>query len=172
MLVKGYRWEFIRPPNPQAVHLRGVAHLDNDISAILPQLNTVLQGHQYFAQPPSLTLKYQGKLITLSSRQIAINILQDEEEAEQIIHWLLTVINQTWEQRQAIEPTYTVSHRADTVQILKLLPRTNCGHCGYPTCLALAVQINEGRQALAACPHVGAGSVQGAAGAPRPLART
>jgi len=160
MWVKQYRWEFIRPPNPQAAHLRGVAHLDHDIGAILPQLNTVLRGHQYFAQPPSLTLKYQGKLMTLSSRQIAINILKDEEEAEQIIHWLITVINETWEQREAIEPTYTISHRADTVKILKLLPRTNCGDCCHPTCLALAVQINEGRQSLAACPHVGAASVQ------------
>ncbi len=153
MLVKHYRWEFVRPPNPQAGHLRGVAHLDNDISPILPHLNTVLQGHQYFAQPPSLTLKYQGKLITLYSRQIAINILQDEEEAEEIILWLVAVINYTWEQRQTVKPTFTISHRADTLKILKILPRTNCGDCGYPTCLALAVQINEGRNSLTDCPH-------------------
>lgn len=156
MRIKHYRWEFFRPPNPRAAHLRGIAHLDHDISAILPHLNTVLQGHQYFAQPPSLTLKHRGKLITLSSRQIAINILRDEEEAEEIILWLIGVINDTWEKRQDIEPTFAVSHRADTIKLLKMLPRTNCGDCGCPTCLALAVQINEGRQSLQDCPHVGA----------------
>lgn len=157
MRIKHYRWEFIRPPNPQAAHLRGIAHLDNDISAILPHLNTVLQGHLYFAQPPSLTVKHRGKLITLYSRQIAINILRDKEEAEEIIHWLIAVINDTWEQRQNIKPTFGVSHRADTIKLLKMLPRTNCGDCGYPTCLALAVQINAGRKLLADCPHVKVG---------------
>lgn len=154
MLIEKYRWEFIRPPNPQAAHLRGRVHVDNDISAILPHLNTVLRGPQYFAAPPSLTLKYQAKLITLTSRQIAINILRDEEEAEQIITWLLAVINATWEQRETIPPTSEVSHRSDTIKILKRLPRTNCGDCGCPTCLALAVQINAEEAPLSACPHV------------------
>ncbi len=40
------------------------------------------------------------------------------------------------------------------IQIFKLLPRTNCKDCGYPTCLAFAMQIAAGKEELAKCPHV------------------
>ncbi|HAY21464.1 MAG TPA: Fe-S cluster protein [Desulfobacterales bacterium] len=154
MLIHSYRWEFCRPPNPGAGHLRGVAHLDGDITAILPQLNRVLRGHLYFPEPPSLTIKYQAKLITFYPRQIAINILKDETEAEQIIRWLRDIINDTWEKRQEIQPRFEVVQPSRMVEILKMLPRTNCGDCGYATCLILAVRINEGNASLSDCPHL------------------
>lgn len=40
------------------------------------------------------------------------------------------------------------------IQILKLLPRTNCGDCGVPTCLAFAMQLAQGKTELGKCPHV------------------
>ena len=88
MLIDQYRKEFCRPPNPQAEHLRCVAHLDADISEALPYLNRVLGANQYFTDPPSLTLKLPGKLVTLHAKDIAINILEDEAEADAILEWL------------------------------------------------------------------------------------
>ena len=40
------------------------------------------------------------------------------------------------------------------IQIFKLLPKTNCGECGVPTCLAFAMALAAGKAELAACPHV------------------
>ena len=40
------------------------------------------------------------------------------------------------------------------IQIFKLLPKTNCGDCGVPTCLAFAMNLAAGKAELAACPHV------------------
>jgi len=40
------------------------------------------------------------------------------------------------------------------IQIFKLLPKTNCGECGVPTCLAFAMNLAAGKAELAACPHV------------------
>jgi acetyl-CoA decarbonylase/synthase complex subunit gamma len=40
------------------------------------------------------------------------------------------------------------------IEILKLLPKTNCGECGQPTCLAFAMNIAAGKMELAACPYV------------------
>ena len=40
------------------------------------------------------------------------------------------------------------------IQIYKLLPKTNCGECGVPTCLAFAMNLAAGKAELAACPHV------------------
>jgi acetyl-CoA decarbonylase/synthase complex subunit gamma len=40
------------------------------------------------------------------------------------------------------------------IQIFKLLPKTNCGECGVPTCLAFAMNLAAGKAELTACPHV------------------
>src|SRR5512139_367105 len=40
------------------------------------------------------------------------------------------------------------------IEIYKLLPKTNCGKCGVPTCLAFAMQLAAGKAELAACPTV------------------
>jgi len=40
------------------------------------------------------------------------------------------------------------------IQIYKLLPRTNCKDCGFPTCLAFAMKLAAKQIELADCPHV------------------
>ena len=40
------------------------------------------------------------------------------------------------------------------IEIYKLLPQTNCGDCGVPTCLAFAMKLAAGQAELAKCPHV------------------
>ena len=42
------------------------------------------------------------------------------------------------------------------LEIYKLLPRTNCKKCGYPTCLAFAMALASKKVELAACPDVSA----------------
>ena len=40
------------------------------------------------------------------------------------------------------------------IQIFKLLPKTNCGQCGVPTCLAFAMSLAAGKAELSKCPSV------------------
>ena len=40
------------------------------------------------------------------------------------------------------------------IEIYKLLPRTNCRDCGFPTCMAFAMQVAAKKVALDQCPHV------------------
>jgi len=40
------------------------------------------------------------------------------------------------------------------IDIYKLLPKTNCGDCNFPTCMAFAMQVAAKKAALAQCPHV------------------
>lgn len=40
------------------------------------------------------------------------------------------------------------------IEIFKHLPKTNCGKCGVPTCLAFAMKIANKQAELAACPDV------------------
>jgi len=40
------------------------------------------------------------------------------------------------------------------VEIFKLLPKTNCKKCGFPTCLAFAMKLAQGQADLDSCPDV------------------
>jgi acetyl-CoA decarbonylase/synthase complex subunit gamma len=40
------------------------------------------------------------------------------------------------------------------VQIFKLLPKTNCKKCGFPTCLAFAMKLAQGGVDISACPDI------------------
>jgi hypothetical protein len=41
------------------------------------------------------------------------------------------------------------------LDILKILPKTNCRECDVPTCLAFAVAVKQGQKKLENCPHLG-----------------
>lgn len=40
------------------------------------------------------------------------------------------------------------------IEILKMLPKKNCGECGVPTCLAFAMKVAAGQEDIGACPYV------------------
>jgi hypothetical protein len=52
MLLKGYRKEVFRPKcNPSFQSRHCIAHLDQDISEVLPYLNAVHGGFEYLKEP-------------------------------------------------------------------------------------------------------------------------
>lgn len=155
MLLTGYRKEIFRPEcNPSFTSLHCHAHLDQDVGASLPYLNAVLGGFEYSSDPPSLTLRAHGKLITVHPRLIAVNALKDEEEADKILAWLVREINQAWHDREGIEPCFEGLPRPRLLEILKLLPKTNCRKCGQPTCMVFAAQAAEGGKGAVDCPEL------------------
>ena len=155
MLLKGYRKEITRPEcRREALSLHCIAHLEQDISEVLPYLNAKLGGDQYLKDPPSLTFKNQGKLITLHPQMIGINALRDEAEADKILEWLKGEINETWEKRYEIEPSFETLEKPKILEILKLLPKTNCRECGQPTCMVFATQVAEGGRESEDCPSL------------------
>ena len=140
--------------NPEFESLHCIAHLEQDISAVLPYLNTVLGGFEYLNNPPALILKSRGRLITLHPQKIAINALKDEFEAEKILEWLVKEINVVWEKRHQIQPSFESLPRPNIPEILKWLPKTNCRQCNEPTCLVFATRLAEGVKSPGDCPDL------------------
>ena len=153
MLLKGYTKEIFRPEcNPSFQSLHCIAHLDQDIREALPYLNSVLGGFEYLKDPPAVTFRVHGKIITVHPREIAVNALKDEEEADKILQWLQREINEVWEKRSEITPRYEGTPKPGILEILKLLPKTNCRECGEPTCMVFATKMAEGAKGTEDCP--------------------
>lgn len=152
MLLQSYRLEIFNSEcNPGAMAVHCFAHLDQDVGRALPYLNTVLGGFSYVQEPPSVTFKVHGKLITVHGRKIAVNALKDEAEARKIVEWLKREINEAWEKRDQIVPSTQAAPRPQLIEILKLLPKTNCKKCGEPTCMVFAARLAEGAKGIDAC---------------------
>lgn len=152
MLLTGYEKEIFKPKcNPQFESLHCIAHLENDVSEVIPYLNAVLGGTSYQKSPPSVMFHANGRLIAVHPKKIAINALKDEEEAEKILQWLMREINETWERRHEIEPSESIAAKPMLMEVLKRLPKTNCGECGYPTCMVFSSLVVQGIKGPADC---------------------
>ncbi|MFO7785567.1 MAG: (Fe-S)-binding protein [Desulfatiglandales bacterium] len=153
MLLNGYKKQIFRPEcNPGFESLHCIAHLDQDITEVLPYLNAVLGGFEYLKDPPAVTFRIHGKIIGVHPEKIAVNALRDEEEADKILEWLKGEINDVWDKRHDIQPRYEGAPKPKILEILKLLPKTNCRECGQPTCMVFAARVAEGAKGPEDCP--------------------
>ncbi|MBT8342923.1 MAG: Fe-S cluster protein [Desulfatitalea sp.] len=153
MLLKSYTKKIFNSEcNPAYEGVHCVATLDQDIAEALPYLNAALGGFEYLNNPPAVTFKVHGKLITVQASQIAINALKNEAEADKILAWLQREINEAWENRNRIAPCHEGAPRPNLIEVLKHLPKTNCKQCNQPTCMVFAVRIAEGVLTADNCP--------------------
>ena len=102
-----------------------------------------------------MIFRSQGKLITVHGRKIAVNALRDEDEADKILAWLQREINDAWENRNGIEPSFEGAPKPKLIEILKLMPKTNCREFGEPTCMVFAARMAEGVKLTHDCPALG-----------------
>jgi ArsR family metal-binding transcriptional regulator len=142
MLLRKYDLKIVLSDcNPSSLKVNAIADLSEDISEVLPYLNTALKGLQYYAEEKILTAKRGGRLITFRPRQIALTKLEDEKEATAVMEELKQIVNETYANKNHIEPTYTSRPIPRPLDIFKLLPGKNWKECGEATCMAFALKL-------------------------------
>jgi ArsR family metal-binding transcriptional regulator len=135
--------------------LHAIATFTADISPAFPYVNAELGGWDYNQANQVLLLKLSdGKWITLHPQKIAIRGIKDLEEAHALLTWIQGQINDIYDHREKITPRNVSQAGLKVIEILKLLPMTNCKVCGYLTCMAYAAALREGEINLEACPHL------------------
>ncbi len=133
--------------------LHAIATFRPDISPSFPYVNAELGAWDYDKINQVLLLKLSdGKWITLQAQEIAIRGARDIEESHALLEWIKGQINDIYERRDGITPRHTGQAGLKVMEILKLLPMTNCKACGYPTCMAYAAALREGEISLSDCP--------------------
>ncbi len=153
LLTRVINYEIFRPKmDAVRERLHGIATLADDISPVFPYLNAELGGWDYDQNNQVLLLKMSaGKWITLHAREIAIRGARDIEESKALLEWIKEQINDIYARRDQIIPRYTSQAALKVIEILKLLPMTNCKVCGYATCMAYATALREGEITLQDC---------------------
>jgi ArsR family metal-binding transcriptional regulator len=150
-LVNRYEIVSVVPCLADSVRIRVTAQLDADIGEALPYVNAVLKRAVFNAEPRTLTVIRAGMCFSLHTRRIAGAKLRDLDHAREELEWWLALINDTWERRATITPSYERGQQLSAIQIFKGLPATNCKACGEATCLAFAAKLLGEKASVLSC---------------------
>jgi ArsR family metal-binding transcriptional regulator len=142
MLLRQYTFTVALPECvPSAVRVNAIADLSQDIREVLPYINARVKAGIYNHEGGTLRFVHQGHAINLFPHRITVSGLRDREEAVQVLEWVKDFINTTWQNRQDIEPSFRREDEVKIIDVYRMLPGTNCGECGEPTCMAFAAKL-------------------------------
>ena len=153
MLIGGYDLEILTPPcDPGAERFFAKAHLDVDISEVLPYLNGTLSGASFTPAAKALTWQKDGHKVAFHAVEIDISNIESREWAEDEINGLVDLVNRTWDRREELTPSFETVQRLTPMAVYQRLPQTNCGQCGESTCFNFALKLVASQRDLRDCP--------------------
>ena len=124
--------------------IRIIVHLSEDLSKLLPYLNTYMQTASYNDDSQSLTFMEQYRLITIYKSRIAIARADEITDAWRMIAKIRTLINTVNQKIDTMKPTYEMRKKPPALEIYNHLPKINCGQCQQKSCMAFAFALHSG----------------------------
>jgi ArsR family metal-binding transcriptional regulator len=142
--------------HPGADWYRLVIKLHDDISEVLPYLNVELASPtDYRHEQKFLLWKNRDKVYAFRPDEISIATVSDNEEAQKLTERIIETVNSIWKRRNGISPSFEGKKPVPQVlDILKLLPRSNCKECGFATCMAFAAELRTDFMKSSLCPYI------------------
>jgi ArsR family metal-binding transcriptional regulator len=114
-----------------------------DISEVMPFINSAADNAWYDHDNRTLILKEPGQAYALRPHEIRMARLAEPSQATEISREVVAKINTLWAGRDKLRPRFDTRTLPSVIDILRLLPRTNCRQCGYATCLAFAAALRS-----------------------------
>lgn len=99
-----------------------------------------------------LTFRRPRGFMTLHRDRVFITQVRDADEGMELLEALRDAVNAVWERRAELTAVTQEKRRPSHLDVLQLLPRTNCKQCGEATCLAFAVGLVQKTRRPAECP--------------------
>jgi len=148
-----YRLRFETPPClPGSETVSAILEFDEDISDLLPLINAEFGPGIFDKDMPSLRLTHEDHPLIFFSRKIGIGKCADRQDGERAAQKIWEMLQWIRDHRDQITPSYQTLGRVTALDVFKLLPRTNCRQCDYPTCLAFATAVSQGEAEPEECP--------------------
>jgi len=124
---------------------------NQDIGELLPYVNTVVKFAFFDPGRMTITFKYRGCPVILERRRVTLGQLVDLDEAEDILDDLVDFLRRVQNKKSEITPLNQLKTQPQAQEIIRMLPRTNCGQCGELTCTAFALKLVLDRQKAENC---------------------
>jgi DNA-binding CsgD family transcriptional regulator/ArsR family metal-binding transcriptional regulator len=155
-LVTGYSDLALRPPGPEMMkgsrHCIATFQLHTDVSQLFPYINAAAEDAVYYEEPPFIKFSLHRFQCALHPDSGAASPFEREGEAHVFMDRLIVFLNDLHLRRDSIGPSYKMYRPVSVLDVFRLLPRTNCRECGFPTCMAFAAAVSKQETVPARCP--------------------
>lgn len=149
---------FIQPPSdaesrPPKMLIASFT-FDKDISALFPYINASYDEAVFYDQPLHVRLLIDGYRCLLYTHMAVAYYFESKRQANAFAAQVIDLLNRIDAQKESIIPNYDQLKRIPIMDMMKVLPKTNCGACGYPTCMAFAAALMKGKATTESCPSL------------------
>lgn len=152
-MISEYDLEILTPAcDPGSPSLVAKAVLVDDIAPVLPYLNATLPGANYLPEAQALIWEGDSHLVAFHANEIAVSEVTGRDDAEQVMHYFVRLVNETWDRRDEIVPSVATLPRPTPMEVYRLLPGTNCKECHLPGCWQFALKLVAGEATTTECP--------------------
>lgn len=149
--LKEIKIVFMEPCIAEPEKIRFIAELSDDVTEIMPYLNSVIKNAIYNKNIPAISYKKEFRLITIRPMKLTVAKALHSTDAYMLVDWIKDLINDTFAKKDDIVPSYELRNPPKPLDIFSWLPRTNCKQCGEPSCLAFAAKLFMDEQKIENC---------------------
>lgn len=127
--------------------------LDSDFSNLFPYIHSVANEAVHYEFPEYIQFELDDILCALYPPDIvASRYFYGREQAVEFAHRLIDFLNDLEIRKSEIKLNLKKYVRFNVTDILPFLPMTNCGECGFKTCMAFAGAVSRRKARLIKCP--------------------
>ena len=144
-----------KPGSSKAYAVAAGFWFSRDIEFLFPYINAEVVHCEFNQKLKFLRLELDGVLCVIYPEKCIMSPFEDHEHARGFAQKLLDLLNEILAKKETIQPRAIPFEQVPVTQIIKLLPGTNCGKCGFKTCLAFAAMLSKLKTRPDKCPHIG-----------------
>ena len=143
---------------PNSDHFNVVMDLNEPIEESLPYLAASVSACTYIHGTGVINLMDSGHIVAIYPSRITITDVREIEEAEALCRHYMGKIEEVKAKRSSITPVYHKKPSLSVLGIFRSLPRTNCGLCRSPSCMAFAAKVFRGEDTIESCDPMARGT--------------
>ena len=153
MLIKGYSDLSMETPacHPGSLLWRVNFKLDADVSPLFPYINAIGEKAAYSDNPVHIQFILGGYRCALYPDHVIAGLFNAREEAVEFIGRLIAYLNDIERRKDSITPSHKRIKSVPILSIYKLHPKSNCGACGFETCMSFAAALNKRDAEICQC---------------------
>lgn len=129
---------------------------DHETDGLFPYINGAMDDALWYEQPDHVRFLFEGRRCLLYPDRAAVHFFGSRAEALAFISPLMAFLNDLDAGKAKIQPNYNRIKHVQVLDILKLLPGSNCRKCGFATCMAFAAALSRGKATADLCPDLAA----------------
>ncbi len=149
------RGPMAKPASTLAGKKSAVFNLTFDVSFLFPYINAVANKAELYEKPSFIRFMFNDVFCVLYPERCMASPFDDREHARSFVDGFIAFLNDINNRREKIVPKYKVFRRISVPDILKILPQSNCGECGFTTCMAFAATLSRQQTVPGRCPYIG-----------------